>query len=243
MIPRRAPQVRNPKRRIRDPQACFTLIEVLLATLVLGLFLSVAFSTQAGSIVLETRARLEAKAAGLARCKMSEIELVLATDGFPLTDETDSGRCCEIDQDDRFQCSWNITAIELPTFGQIEESMQERATSQTLVATGDDQTAASFEEQAQAFLSMGALRQILPVVQGFLREAIRKVDVTIVWRYRNVVYDFTVTQYVTNPSGGTLGAILQMDLVQRLMQGGNQAMFELLFGQNAGTSGAEEAPP
>lgn len=221
--------------------AAFTLVEVLLATLVLGLFLSVTFSIQAGSIVLESRARLEATASDLIRCRMSEIELELAKDGFPLTDEEDSGPCCEFEENERYQCTWTIESILLPSTADIEESAQQEATSRTLVSTTEGEESSSFAEQAQAFLTTAALGRILPVVQGFLRDAIRKVEVTIVWRYRSVTYDFTVTQYVVNTSQGALGGFLQQGLVQQLMQGGNAALFQLLFGEESG--GGSRAGP
>jgi hypothetical protein len=121
--------------------------------------------------------------------------------------------------------------------------MQEQATDQTLVATEEEQETSSFADQAQSFLSMTALKQILPLVQGFLRDAIRKVEVTIFWRYRNRTFDFAVTQYVTNTSQGTLGAVLKADLVQRLMTGGPQALFDLLYGGDGGTCQKPEDCP
>ncbi|MBN1773351.1 MAG: type II secretion system protein [Deltaproteobacteria bacterium] len=212
----------------------FTLIEALLAVLVMGLFFSMAFTQQARSVVLESRARLEVAAASQVRCKMAEIEQALFKDGYPLTDEADSGPCCEAYEDERFECSWTIEAIELPSAADLQAAMQQDVTDQTLVATGDDEEAASFEEQTMGLLNMQALSQLLPMVQGFLTEAIRKVEVTIVWQYRNRVFDFTVTQYVTNPGGGSLGTLLQGDLVQKLMTGGPTAIMELLFGGGGG---------
>lgn len=212
----------------------FTLIEALLAVLVMGLFFSMAFTQQARSVVLESRARLEAAAASQVRCKMAELEQLLLKDGYPPAEEADSGPCCEAFEDERFECSWTIESIELPSLADIQQRMDQDRTDQTLVATGDDQEAASFEEQTMGLLSAQALGQILPMLQGFLRDAIRKLEVTIVWQYRSRVFDFTVTQYVTNPGGGNLGAFLQADLVQKLMTGGPTAWMELMFGGGAG---------
>ncbi len=217
----------------------FTLIEALLAVLVMGLFFSMAFTQQARSVVLESRARLEAAAASQVRCKMAEIEQLLQKDGYPVAEEADSGPCCEAYEDERFECSWTIEPIELPTAADLQAAMQQDATDQTLVATGDDEQAASFEEQTMGLLSMQALGQILPLLQNFLQEAIRKVEVTIVWQYRNRVFDFTVTQYLTNPGGGSLGAFLQADLVQKLMTGGPTAWMELMFG-GGGAGGGDD---
>ena len=52
-------------------------------------------------------------AGNLLRCKMSEIELDLATKGFSLTDENDEGDCCD-DENEGYSCTWKIERVELP---------------------------------------------------------------------------------------------------------------------------------
>lgn len=226
----------------------FTLIEVLLAVLVLGLFLSIAFAKQAESVVLESRARLEALAGLQIRCKAAELELLFLTEGFPAADEADAGPCCEAFEDERFNCAWTVEAITLPSASDIGERMQQDRTSQTLVATGDDEEASSFQDQMMGMFSMAALGRILPTVQTLLQEAIRKVEITVVWKYRNVLYDFTVSQYVTNTSQGALGAFLQQQLVQDLLTGGPEAWFRLFApddgsgGEDGGGDGGGQTP-
>jgi prepilin-type N-terminal cleavage/methylation domain-containing protein len=216
---------RVPLRPVRG----FTLIEVLLAVLALGLFFSAAFAKQAESVVLESRSRLEAIASAQVRCKMSEIELLMLTEGFPATDEEDEGPCCEAFEDERFQCRSSVSTILLPSMADLQQALQPDVTEMSLVGTGDTEGTSAME-QAQGFLTGRALGQILPTLQGLLEGAIRKVEVTVFWRYRNRLYDFTVSQYVTDTSQGALGTFLQADLVQRLLTGGNAAIMDLLFG-------------
>jgi general secretion pathway protein I len=55
----------------------FTLLEVMMAIAILGLGLSVLLGAQTGLFASATRAEHISVATGLARCRMSEIELEL----------------------------------------------------------------------------------------------------------------------------------------------------------------------
>ena len=48
--------------------------------------------------------------------RMNELEVELLKNGYPLIDQSDSGRCCEdVDMDDRtYSCEWKIEKVELP---------------------------------------------------------------------------------------------------------------------------------
>jgi general secretion pathway protein I len=91
----------------------FTLLEVLVALAILGLGLVVILSSQAGLFSSASRGEHLTVASNLMRCKMSEIELMLAQKGFSLTDENDEGDCCE-DESEGYSCSWKIERVELP---------------------------------------------------------------------------------------------------------------------------------
>jgi len=91
----------------------FTLLEVLVALAILGLGLVVILSSQAGLFSSASRGQHLTVAGNLLRCKMSEIELELATKGFSLTDEHDEGDCCD-DENEGYSCSWKIERVELP---------------------------------------------------------------------------------------------------------------------------------
>ena len=94
----------------------FTLLEVLVAISILGLGLTVILSSQTGMFASAAHASNLTHAVFLARCKMTETELELMTDGYPLIDQNDSGKCCEED-DSEYTCNWKVEKIELPQPG------------------------------------------------------------------------------------------------------------------------------
>jgi general secretion pathway protein I len=99
----------------RRPAALgFTLLEVMVAIAILGLGLTTILSSQVGLFANTTHAGQLSIATGLVRCKMSEIEIELLKDGYPLTDQTDDGQCCEDSDQSDFTCHWKIEKVELP---------------------------------------------------------------------------------------------------------------------------------
>ncbi len=109
-------------RLLRLEQRAFTLIEVMVAIAILGLGLTVILSSQAGLYQSTRRVQNEAYAGNLLRCKMSEIELSLLREGFSLLDESDSGECCEGEDEEGFRCEWKIDTVELPSEDLFAES-------------------------------------------------------------------------------------------------------------------------
>lgn len=91
----------------------FTLLEVMVAMAILALGLTTILSSQTGLFATTRRVQNETIATSLVRCKMSELEIDLAKDGFPLLDEKESGPCCE-DEPGEFTCEWRVETIELP---------------------------------------------------------------------------------------------------------------------------------
>ena len=91
----------------------FTLLEVLVAISILGLGLTVILSSQTGLFASTKHAENLTHATFLARCKMTETELQLLQDGYPLIDQAESGSCCE-DDDSEYTCDWKVELIELP---------------------------------------------------------------------------------------------------------------------------------
>lgn len=92
----------------------FSLLEVIVAIAILGLGLTSILSAQAGLFSSSQRGANMTRAANFARCKMSEVEVILARDGFPLTDEKDEGHCCENEDDNGFTCQWLVETVRLP---------------------------------------------------------------------------------------------------------------------------------
>lgn len=96
----------------------FTLLEVLMAVAILGLGLSVLLGAQTGLFASATRTEHISLATGLARCRMSEIELEMLQKGFPLVDAKGEGPCC-MDQPstDGYKCAWKVERVTLPEMG------------------------------------------------------------------------------------------------------------------------------
>lgn len=101
-------------------QRGFSLLEVIVAIAILGLGLTSILSAQAGLFSSSARGANMTRASNLARCKMSEVELKMLRDGFPLTDQKDDGHCCENEDDDGFTCKWMIETVKLPEMGSLD---------------------------------------------------------------------------------------------------------------------------
>ena len=92
----------------------FTLLEVLMAVAILGLGLSVLLGAQTGLFANATRTEHISLATGLARCRMSEVELDLLQKGFPFVDAEGEGPCCMDQPSDGYTCSWKVQRVTLP---------------------------------------------------------------------------------------------------------------------------------
>ena len=101
-------QTRQPKTR------GFTLLEVMVATAILGLGLTAILSAQAGAFSTAAHARNLSVATTLARCKMGEIEEHLYRDGVQELEENESGICCEGDETPNLKCAWKIEKPQFP---------------------------------------------------------------------------------------------------------------------------------
>ncbi|HVU03119.1 MAG TPA: type II secretion system protein [Polyangiaceae bacterium] len=92
----------------------FTLLEVLVAIAILGLGLTAILSAQTGMFASSIYAEHVSSSIGLLRCRMSEIEVKLAKEGYPLVDQTDQGTCCGDEPQPGYKCKWKIEKVELP---------------------------------------------------------------------------------------------------------------------------------
>jgi general secretion pathway protein I len=92
----------------------FTLLEVMVATAILGMGLTAILSAQAGAFATAAHARNVSVATTLARCKMGEIEEHLFVDGVQELEEIESGPCCEGDETPNLKCAWKIEKPQFP---------------------------------------------------------------------------------------------------------------------------------
>ena len=79
----------------------FTLLEVLVAIAILGLGMTAILSAQTGLFASSSYAERISLASGMVRCRLSELELKLNKEGYPLTDQKDEGNCCNDEVEDR----------------------------------------------------------------------------------------------------------------------------------------------
>lgn len=86
----------------------------MVAVAILGLGLTTIFAAQAGAFASAGHARNLSQATGLARCRMSEVELTLKKEGFQALDVNETGPCCDGQEDPRFSCAWRVEKLELP---------------------------------------------------------------------------------------------------------------------------------
>ena len=199
----------------------FTLLEVMVATAYVALFFSVFYASQVQSIDTSARARAEAVAPLLARCKMSEIELDLARDGLPEADESESGSdCCEFGEDveslEGFSCSWSVKKVELPGIADMEAAQSGAIGPGALSTLIGDFQADRVESQLEKVGGMGALAGLVPMINELFVAAVRRVDLDVTWKARGGDQSLRITQFVINTSEGSLGSLTTMGVIQDL---------------------------
>ena len=203
----------------------FTLLEVMMAVAILGLGLTVLLGAQTGLFASATRAEHLSVATGLARCRMSEIELELLQKGFPLIDQESEGDCCMEQATDGFDCAWKIQTVELPEPLELSAEMDGGAASPTdaLDPEGGPMSALLQLQQGGGKMpgdtpDIGALAtelsgtmggadgiasmlmgMVYPSLKPMLEASIRKVIVSVRWREGAKQRTLDVTQYVTDP--------------------------------------------
>jgi prepilin-type N-terminal cleavage/methylation domain-containing protein len=203
----------------------FTVIEVMVAILILAVSVTAIFGAQYAAVVSVEYSRGITSAVQLARCKMSEIELEFLTEGgFEEGDATGSGECCEAaeGEDKEFSCRWEIKRIELPDPSQM---MSAGGLGDDL--TGGDAASGMFGGGMGMGMGMeaGLISSLAPMITGMLEEAIRRVTVTVEWRQGSRERRLEVVQYVTHPTQGPLELMQQSMLMQQVedeaaLQGG-----------------------
>ena len=184
----------------------FTLLEVMIAVAILGLSLTAIFSSEVGAANVAARARRQNVAATLARCKMGEIEQVIAIEGLPALEKKDTDACCEHAPVEGFECDWLIERIILPELGatggeegdeDVEVTLSQRANEKL-----DEVQAAETTQQVLAGesgnLAMLALELGFPILKPFLEEQVRRATVTVRWKEGPKERGFDVIQYLVS---------------------------------------------
>ncbi|MCA9623589.1 MAG: type II secretion system protein [Myxococcales bacterium] len=212
---------------MRASRRGFTLLEVLVATAILGLGLTAILSAQFSAVSGVAHARHMSVAIGLARCKMAEIEQQMKIDGFPEVGFDGSGPCCEDDETPNVTCSW---VVERPTFPDLElggldldtdlentglgnlasgaktgdaagSNIGDLASSLAGGDTGD--AAAAAAGGVGSMMSM-AMQLAYPALKPIFEASIRRVNLVVTWVEGDRSYDIEVVQWVTSPQPGLM---------------------------------------
>ncbi len=94
--------------------AGFTLLEVMVAVVILAVGLSSLFTSQVGAIRIAQRARMTGVASLLVRCKMAEVEERILKEGWPGSTLEGRDECCEDAEHEGFSCEYKVERIVLP---------------------------------------------------------------------------------------------------------------------------------
>lgn len=92
----------------------FTLLEVMIAVVILAVGLASLFTSEAGAVRIAQRARTTTVATLLARCKMAEVEEKIAKEGWPGDRLEGRDECCEEGEHEGYSCEWKVERIKLP---------------------------------------------------------------------------------------------------------------------------------
>lgn len=103
------------KRQIEE--AGFTLLEVMIAVVILAVGLASLFTSEVGAVKIAQRARTTTIATLLARCKMAEVEEKVLKEGWPGEAIDDRDACCTDGEHDGYTCEWKVERIKLPDMG------------------------------------------------------------------------------------------------------------------------------
>ncbi len=199
----------------------FTLLEVMVSVAILGLGLTAILSAQMSSVRATAHAKNISAATGLLRCKMTEVELSLVQDGWPLTDQEDAGLCCEGQETPNMSCSWIIEQPVFPeaNFGELDldteldssplGSLAGQSATPTDPSNLSDVTQ-SLQEGLGAAGGVGGIAQmfmpmIYPDLKGILEAGSRRITVVLTWTEGERSYSMDLVQWVTQPQPGMTG--------------------------------------
>jgi len=186
----------------------FTLLEVMIAVAILGLSLTAIFSSEVGAANIAARARRQNVAVTLARCKMGEIEQIIAIEGLPAIEKKDSDSCCEHAPVEGFECEWIVERIILPELGaegeEGEEGDSSRDAANRELNAAYDEVDSQGDTAQQLIAGDGgnlaglALQLGFPILKPFFEEQVRRATVSIRWKEGPREIGFDLIQYLVS---------------------------------------------
>ena len=230
----------------------FTLLEVMVATAILGLTLTVILSAEGGLAASGKSTANVGMAISLARCKMTEAEDKVLRYGYPVVDDLQLDQpCCNDEEVPGFKCDMRTELIIMPNppttgldggslslsssasptgalSGAVAGALPGAMPTDTSAAAGgpgtfslglggdgglnlDGGIATLLTQQmggsgmgAQGLLSM-VMGFVYPFIKPMMEASIRRVTVTVRWHEGTKPKEFSILQYITNPSNGGFG--------------------------------------
>lgn len=187
-------------------QGAFTLLEVMIAVAILGLALTAIFSSEVGASNVAQRAKRQNVATTLARCKMGEIEEVIAVEGLPLVEKSDDDNCCDHAPVEGYECSWIVDRVILPALGADESEEDDDEDGQNQHRLSDSYEALASEEGTSEAviageagnLAMMALQLGYPILKPFFEEQVRRATVSVKWKEGGKERGFDVIQFLVS---------------------------------------------
>ncbi|MDJ0763747.1 MAG: prepilin-type N-terminal cleavage/methylation domain-containing protein [Myxococcota bacterium] len=223
--------VRPSASRLRNlhKAAGFTIMEVMVAIMILAVSVVSIFGAQFAAVATTDFARYTTQAIELARCRMSEIELEIQTEnGFEEADVISSGDCCELLESepgiDAFECAWEIKAVELPDIATLMSDADGGGGFLGDFGLGGGGMGAGDPADNMAEMDeMGIVSSFAPMLSDMLRQAMRRVTVTVEWEQGPRKRQFVLSQYLTHPTQGPLefmhGAASAAEMSEAIQEG------------------------
>jgi general secretion pathway protein I len=224
----------------RARRRAFTLLEVMVATAILGLTLTVILSAEGGLAASNQSTAHVGMAISLARCRMVEAEDKILRFGFPYTDDLQLDQpCCNDEDVPGFKCDMRTELIVMPNppttkldGGGLSLSSSASPSAAlagglptdipgTLAGFGGDggstatlnffdgggvggligQQMGGSGAGTQGLIGM-VMGFVYPFIKPMMEASIRRVTVTVRWHEGTKPKEFSILQYVTNPSNG-----------------------------------------
>ena len=180
---------RNPAllRGPRDPRG-FSLIEVLMAMVILAIALTALIGTQSSAVVQNDHARQLVVASQLAQDQLFAVESELLTDGFNADTETQSGHFREREYRD-FTWEATIEVLDLDPENLAAELQGQ------LLGTDDEAGSLSGASAVSAQLP-SMLGWVTLMLQTLTQERIRKITLAVKWEDLRGEHVYTLRHFV-----------------------------------------------
>jgi prepilin-type N-terminal cleavage/methylation domain-containing protein len=192
--------------RRRQDEGGFTLVETMIALAILAIGLGMMLRSTASNIFAAERAQMMTSAVNLARGKMYDIEETLLTDGFPEMDQTDEGKFSE---EGWPQISWKseIVKIELPDMNTLQgmtgKEGEESATGAPAAPAAGGVLGGMLGgvggTDPNSMMGAGIMGTYYTLISDVLKDAIRKVTLTVSYEVAGDHESMVVTCYFTDP--------------------------------------------